>query len=58
MRRGEDSAQYLDIVHIDDDGRLVIPPEVLQRMGWAEGQRLELRVDSEGQLALRPALEH
>ncbi len=56
--RGPEDGLYLDILRIDGDGHLVIPPEVLQKMGWTEGQRLELRVDSEGQLALRPALEH
>lgn len=56
--RGPEDGLYLDILRIDGDGRLVIPPEVLRTMGWTEGQRLELSMDSEGQLALRPALEH
>ena len=52
------SSVYLEVVQIDDTGRLVIPPDVVRRMGWTEGQRLDLSVDSAGQVTLRMVLQH
>ena len=46
---------WSDVVWIDEAGRLVIPPDVLRRMGWAEGQRLDLSVDTTGQVTLSVA---
>ncbi len=51
-------AVYLDVLQIDETGRLVIPQDVLHRMGWTEGQRLDLELDADGRLALHQVLEH
>jgi len=54
----DESGVYLELVQIDDSGRLVIPPDVLQRMGWTEGQRLDVGTDAAGRLTLRLVLQH
>lgn len=41
-----------DIVRIDDAGRLVIPPEILQQMGRAEGTTLDLAVSADSRVVL------
>jgi len=54
----DESDVYLEVVQIDDTGRLVIPPDVLRRMGWTEGQRLDVGTDAAGRLTLREVLQH
>ena len=49
---------YLEIVQIDESGRLVISPATLRRMGWSEGQRLDLSVDATGRVTLREVVQH
>lgn len=47
------SDTLLGIVKIDDDGRLVIPPEIQEQMGWTEDKRVEVGVNEHGELTLR-----
>ena len=54
----EPQGSYLGILQIDDSGRLVIPQDVLRRIGWKEGQQLDLSVDATGRVTLREVLQH
>lgn len=49
---------FLAIIEIDGDGRVTLSPEVLQQLGWREGQRLELHVNEDGTLQARPVQVH
>lgn len=49
---------FMEVVQIDESGRFVISPDTLRRMGWTEGQRLDLQLDADGHLTLRPVLQH
>lgn len=48
------SQAFDDIVGIDENGRLVIPPEILQQIGWVEGMTLDVTVGDDGRVTLRP----
>ena len=60
MHRSDDVplSVTLGIAYIDDTGRVVIPPDVLHRMGWTEAHQLDLNVDAFGRLTLRAVLQH
>lgn len=42
-------------VRVDDDGILEIPPELLARMGWEEGDLLNIDVNEAGCIILSKA---
>ncbi len=49
---------FMEVVQIDESGRFVISPDTLRRMGWKEGQRLDMSVDATGRVTLREVLQH
>jgi len=45
-------------VRVDEAGRLLVPPELLQELGWFEGRVLELSITPQGELVLRGSSAH
>lgn len=39
-------------LHIDDDGLLTLPPDLLKAMGWKEGDELEWKDNGDGTWSL------
>jgi AbrB family looped-hinge helix DNA binding protein len=38
---------------VDDDGFLTIPPEILEELGWKEGDEIEIDEGPDGSLRMR-----
>lgn len=53
--KNENSVRYEVITQEDNNGDLIIPipPAVLKKLGWQEGDDLEIAVDEQGQIIFK-----
>lgn len=54
-RPGQDDKRYEVITQEDSNGDLLlpIPPELLEKMGWKEGDVLDFSLDDQGRYILK-----
>jgi bifunctional DNA-binding transcriptional regulator/antitoxin component of YhaV-PrlF toxin-antitoxin module len=55
MAKPKNEPRYEVITHEDENGDLVlpIPPELLNRLGWKEGDTLDFKLDEKGRWILQ-----